>query len=306
MDNKLVKSAVSFDEEQHTYNLAGLELQGITGILSRQIFGHKYDGVPEAVLENARQYGTYVHGICELMDTIGADPVCKEAENYIEIVAENNLKHVASEYLISDEEYAASSIDKVYKGENENEYFIADIKTTSVLDEDYLAWQLGCYKYMFELQNPGCKVAKCYAIWLRHERYELREIEPKAKEDCQELIALDKAGEITYGEKYDIFYGRKQEEIPNDMLAQENRLYELTKQKEDIERQIAELKEDFMQRMSDDNASTWRGYSLTITRKADSKRTDFDKKKFQSEHADLYGQYTKETTIKGSISVRMA
>ena len=94
--------------------------------------------------------------------------------------------------------------------------------------------------------------------------------------------------------------------MPADMLTKEYELKQILEQKKVLEEREAELKQDFMLRMDDEAASTWRGLSLTITRKAESIRTDFDKKKFQSEHGDMYEQYTKETTIKGGISVRMA
>ena len=39
---ELVKSSVVFNEENHTYMLGEKQLQGITGMISRQLFPDKY------------------------------------------------------------------------------------------------------------------------------------------------------------------------------------------------------------------------------------------------------------------------
>lgn len=304
METTLKQSPVIFNEEQHTYNLNDKSLNGVTGILSRQIFGSKYEGIPEDVLRQAAEYGTSIHKYCELCDTTGLVENTDEVWNYLSILRDNQLEHLLSEYLVSDEEYVASSIDKVYKGEKENEYIIADIKTTYKLDKDYLAWQLGIYKYLFELQNPDCKVTKCYGIWLRHEKAELVEIEPKTTKECIDVIECDKRGDKTYIELNDVDLGTE-ETLPSELFKLEKDLWNAITNKKLYEQEETRLKNELQKCMDEACAKTWRGHVLTMTRKADTVRTDFDKKKFQAEHADLYGQYTKETTIKGGISVRV-
>ena len=42
---ELVKSSVVFNEENHTYMLGEKQLQGITGMISRQLFPDKYKDV---------------------------------------------------------------------------------------------------------------------------------------------------------------------------------------------------------------------------------------------------------------------
>lgn len=173
----LVKSGVVFDAEPHTYNLDGLSLHGITGMLSRQLFPNKYDGIPEYILKKAAEKGSQVHESIELYDS-GFEPAEEtlELKNYKRIKGEYGLKTLANEYLVSDNSFFASAIDLVFTDKEENIIF-ADIKTTRKLDKEYVRWQLSIYAYLFELQNPELKVGKLYALWLRGENFEFTEVE---------------------------------------------------------------------------------------------------------------------------------
>lgn len=295
----LRNSDVIFNEELHTYHLNGVALHGVTGILSRRVFPFKYDGIPQAVLDKAADYGKTVHKQIETLDVNGFVTNTPEVWNYMEIVRHNDLEHVASEYLVSDENYTASSIDVVYRGEKENEFIIADIKTTYKLDKVYLAWQLGFYKYLFELQNPDCKVTKCYGIWLRHEDSALVEIEPKTAEEVKAVIEIDKNDNGTYE------VVEEDDTMPSEYFKLEKELFDAIAAKKVFEDEIEKLKKELQGHMDDACAKTWKGYKLTMTRKADTIRKDFDKKRFEKDHADLYGQYIKETTIKGGITIRI-
>ena len=102
---------VTFNEADHEYFTEdGRELSGVTPILSRQLFPDQYKGIDESILQKAAEYGTAIHSILELYDTLGVDddPICEE---YARLTA--GLKHVYSEYLVSDNRRVASKIDKV-------------------------------------------------------------------------------------------------------------------------------------------------------------------------------------------------
>ena len=65
---ELTESGVVFNEQDHTYNLNGKFLSGITGVLHRQLFADEFDGIDEETLKKAAEYGTAVHKSCELFD----------------------------------------------------------------------------------------------------------------------------------------------------------------------------------------------------------------------------------------------
>ena len=161
--SELCRSRVKFDPERHTYTLPdGRELSGITPILSEILFPDKYAKVSVEVLKRAAGRGSKIHGAIEFHDTFGAryDDI-PEVEWYDRLKRENGLVTLENEYLVSDEELVASSIDVVF-----TDYSLADIKTTYRLDTEYLSWQLSIYAWLFEKQNPGLKVPALYAVWL--------------------------------------------------------------------------------------------------------------------------------------------
>ena len=162
-------STVRYDAIAHTYTAPdGRLLRGITGLLKERLGLGSYDGVSEEVLQRAAERGTEVHRLCEEWDNIGHYPEGNaDAEAYVALQADNDLRHVCSEYLVSDGHTYASPIDKVFK--RGHVYDLADIKTTYRLDKEYVSWQLSVYAFLFELQNPLLNVGNLYAIHLMYQ-----------------------------------------------------------------------------------------------------------------------------------------
>ena len=125
---RLNDSGVVFNKENHTYHLDGTELSGITSVIQRQLFPNEYDEVPEEMIQAAAQYGKSVHESCELFDRMWVNDGTVEVADYIQLTHANQLVHEASEYLVTDTKHYASSIDKVYRI-NQDTFTLADIKT---------------------------------------------------------------------------------------------------------------------------------------------------------------------------------
>lgn len=194
---KLAKSGVVFNEIEHTYTYLGSRLTGVTSLLSRTIFRDKYSGIPKEVLAKAADYGHNIHEQIEIVDSMGVTSDTPAVQDYLRIRQENGLIPIANEYLISDEEYMASSIDVIYGVEGSDVYVdITDVKTTSKLDMEYLSWQLSIYAYLFERQNPHLRVRRLLAMWLPKPQYgrsALVEVLRKSKEAIDVLIKWDKS-----------------------------------------------------------------------------------------------------------------
>lgn len=194
---KLFKSEVVFNEIDHTYTYLGTRLTGVTSMLSRTIFRDKYKGIPKEVLAKAADYGHNIHEQIEIVDSMGVTSDTPAVQDYLRIRQQNGLIPIANEYLISDEEYMASSIDVLY-GVEESPVLVdlTDVKTTSKLDMEYLSWQLSIYAYLFERQNPHLKVRRLLAMWLPKPQYgrsALVEVLRKPKEAIEVLIKWDKS-----------------------------------------------------------------------------------------------------------------
>lgn len=189
---KLRKSEVKFDEEYHKYFLKGKELSGITRILSKHIFAGKYKNIPEYILQRAAEIGKYIHRDCELADK-GVGPKTEEGKSYLKLKEFYDLNFAECEYIVTDNEYFASPIDKVFES-GKNEVDLGDIKTTSELDLKYLSWQLSIYAFLFELQNPYITVRKLYGIWLKGKRAKLVEVNRIDPRIIRELLLCEIEG----------------------------------------------------------------------------------------------------------------
>lgn len=299
---RLNKSTVVFDRESHTYTASdGRSLNGITGMLSRQLFPRMYDGVDEETMRNAAERGSFIHSVCELVDSLGVGHPSPEAMGYNELKETYGLLHEESEYLVSDNEHFASCIDKVYR-EGKDTFSLADIKTTYKLDKEYVRWQLSIYAYLFERQNPGAKVIHLYAVWLREERHELVEVERIPDGVVVSLMEHEVNGEQFANPYAPSFTDTS---LPEKYAAMEDAIAEIDRQYKYWSEKKKELSDGVKFEMQNAGVSKWVGDRVSFTRKEDSEREDFDKKRFASDHPDLYKAYLIKTKVSGSVILKV-
>lgn len=292
----------TFNESTHEYFTSdGVQLQGVTGMLRRRIFKDEYKGVSQEVLMNAAERGHLVHSQCEFFDLMGVGTEIPEVYNYSNLVKENNLEHVATEYLISDDEHYASAIDKVFhpKDGAENEFILADIKTTYNFNSEYVSWQLSVYAKMFEEMNPNAKVVGLKGIWLREDArrgsiHKMYDIERKPAAMVEELISCDIEDREFNGTI-----------IPQYISDNIDELRLLTERAKEIEERKKEIVGEILKNMQSDNIQKCDVGTILITRKAGAVRTTFDTKKFKEEHEDLYDTYVKTSTSAESLQITL-
>lgn len=294
----LANSPVVFEELSHKYFLDGKELSGITSLLDRQGLKTDYEGIPEKVLEKAKQYGSLVHQQIEMYDAMGCTtPTTEELEKYQRLKDKHSLKVSANEYLVSDNDWVASSIDVVLE-----DCSLADIKTTSKLDEEYVSWQLSIYAYLFELQNPGMIVPHLFAIWIPRSKKaaKLVELERKPSEWCKELIACDKRGE-----KYQVptpSIDVNEVVIHKDVVAQ---VVELERKLKELNQLKKELQQGLLEQMKANNIKSFKCDTLQLIYKEPTTRESIDSKMLQDKYPDIYRECLKESQVKESITIKV-
>ena len=149
---ELVKSAVVFNEENHTYFLGDkLALCMNTATFFGSPLQYKLRNIFIFIREQLPTYHS-CYSLQQFVDSTGFTPESIEAENYLKERTNVGYKAFANEYTVSDNEHFASNIDCVW--EKDERISLGDIKTTANLDLEYLGWQLSIYAYLFELQNP--------------------------------------------------------------------------------------------------------------------------------------------------------
>lgn len=292
---ELVKSCVVFNEEDHTYFLDDKQLNGITGMIGRQLFPDKYKAIPEAILKKAAEKGKRIHNQCQFVDATGLAQSI-EAENYLAERMSAGYEALANEYTVSDNEYFASNIDCVWqKGDKVS---IGDIKTTYNLDREYLSWQLSIYAYLFELQNPLLKIDKLFGIWLRGTRSELISIERKPDAEVKRLMECE-----INGEQYqctELASVNDKQLLPAELI---NTIIEIEEQASYVSEMQKGYKEKVKVAMREFNVKVWDAGRLRVSYTPPTEAISFDSKKFQAEHPDLYSKYLKTTTKADSIRI---
>lgn len=296
---QLKDSGVSFDAEAHRYFLNGIELNGITGLLHKQVFPDMYHDIPKWVLDRAAERGTMVHESIELLDA-GFTPAesTPELDSYKRIKADNGLKTIANEYIVTDSKHFASGIDLVL-GDKDGNIVIADIKTTSVLNKEYVAWQVSIYAYLFELQNPELNVSKLYAMWLRGDKSEFTEVERIDTDIVKDLLQCE-----VEGRKFINPLAKVDKKMPTQIKDAELAVYTLINQIKELTEQKKQLSEGLLKLMQDNDIKTYKGEHITLSRKAASTREDIDNAKLKKEYPEAYTACVKTTNISESLQIR--
>ena len=302
---QLNDSGVLFNREEHTYELNGKFLSGITEMLQRQLFPDEFDGVPEEAIQQAAHYGTEVHESIEQFDSFWTNDGTQEVADYIDICTTNGLIHERSEYTVTDGMNWASNIDKVFR-KSETVFDIADVKTYGTMTpekQEKARWQLSIYAYLFETLNPNATVGKLYIIHLRNKLKKdgatdhianLIEVGRIPSEVCKKLLDTDLAGEI-FENPYD---------IPADIAEQEDEIRNLIQTKKEVEERLNELKANILSRMEAMQARNWSTENMKLTRKLPSIRSSFDLNRFKGDHPEFdYDAYMKTSTVGSSLLI---
>lgn len=335
----LTQSEVVFNEETHRYLRGDAELSGITGLIHAVLLLGVYpdasDYVKKVQIPKAGYYGTCVHKAIQAWDELGIELTqFPEKEHptagilpsqdvsaelaYYRKVKPRNVKTVASEFTVDYLNFA-SQIDCIWC-DNEGGIYLVDHKTNN-LDyypggadglKEYLSWQLSCYAVMFEKQT-GKKVKGLIGNWMRKGAGELWRIERKPDELVQKLLSTDIMpdgnGRFVYLNQEMQVYAEKVEEVkqtesdsslvvPSDVVTAIATLLKAEKAAKAMKEKLREL-------MEDAGVSKWECDQFTATIGKASESTTFDSKAFQADHPDLYKQYLKKTTRKGSFTQKL-
>ena len=288
------QSNVIFDPINHTYTTPeGKSLSGITGMLSRQLFPNKYSAVPEGVLQKAAERGSAIHEDCRNIDEWDNLPQFKEGGLYKELRDREGILPIANEFIVSDDEHFATAIDVV-----DTDFNLYDIKTTFVLDHDYLSWQLSINAYLFELQN-GFSAGNLYAIWLR-DTAKLIPIVPKPREEVIRLLNCE-----INGEQYT-------QELPADVNVMLQKLsdiefaiMEIENTAKTYEEKAKQLREGLKAEMEKSGVKKWETDNITITYVNATERRGIDSVKLKAEQPSIYEQYSKITNVNSSIKIKL-
>lgn len=158
---------LEFIPEGHIYVYDGIMLPSITTMLKTQ-FGGKYEGINKAILERASRLGTQVHEAIENYEKVGQESDLKELRNWKFLKKAYGFKCLNNEVPVvlfdSGEPIACGRLDLVL--EIDGKIGLGDIKRTSSLDKNYLAYQLNLYRLAYQ-QCYGQEIEFLRGVHLR-------------------------------------------------------------------------------------------------------------------------------------------
>ncbi len=313
----IVNNNVTFEDITHTYFTSdGVELVGITTLMRIHGISPDYSGIPESVLANAALRGKAVHEDIEsycllersLMNftdsMMEAEGICMDT---IKLYRESGVKAIANEYLVSDNECVASSIDIVADTEEANVVDLVDLKTTYKLHKEPLSWQLSFYAYLFEMQNPHLKVRYLYGLHIRNGAQKLVKVDRKSDEVVKAIIECQKRKEKWNPDTQSTF---DLQAIPSDVnLIEMQNIVEYIidtklKLKAAQERQDAMLAAILAQ-MEDKGLSKVDTPYFKITKKDAYERKGVDSGMLKEKYPEIYKEVEKTTLVKSSLTIKL-
>lgn len=297
----LTPSEVIFDEAAHKYSLHDKPLQGVTSTLIRFAFPDTYKDIPQYVLDRAAERGGLIHNQLEIFNSCFDSDIrhypspTPEIQAYSDMLQSYGLRHVASEYLVSDQEHFASSIDEVLADSDGNIYLV-DYKTTATLHYDNVSLQLSIYARWFEQQNPDLKVKEIVCMWFKDGKSKFQPLPRVSEEQIDALITAFLTQDPEY--HYEV-------EIPEQFstLEQEYRL--LTARIEALTLRQGDIKQQLLQLMQANNQKSIKtSYgSYAFVPASTTKR--FDSKLFKDTEPEHYEYYLKEVETKPQIRIKL-
>lgn len=160
---------LEYIDETHTYICDGIILPSITQIIKTK-FGGKYSNVSKEVLERASELGTATHKAIEEYCKNGVESDCKELRNFKFLQKQFKFEVLDNEMPIilfkDNEPVACGRLDLVLKVNDD--LCLGDIKRTSVLDKEYLAYQLNLYRLGYQ-QCYGKEIKGLKGLHLRED-----------------------------------------------------------------------------------------------------------------------------------------
>lgn len=290
-------SKVIFYEDPHEYWLGDLQLFGTSGLYGKHINPDKYSNISPKVLAKAAERGTRIHDECRQVDLFGV-ATSPESKNYQKLMIENGIEPFKTEHMVSDEKHFATKIDKL-----DRELNLYDIKTTYVLDQESLSWQLSISARLFEIQNPLLKVKKLFGIWLRDDKSKLVEVPRISDTIIDDLLDCEVTGRT---------FIVPQQTLTVDIDQALQKLTDLESlisiaeaEMRSTKEQMETIKEFLKDQMSINNVKKWETDNIVVTYVAPTIRESIDSKRLKKEQPDVYSQFIKTSQIKESIRIKI-
>lgn len=149
---------IEYIDDCHIYLVDGVIVPSITQLL-KPLSQSLYDNVPHSVLVVASERGTRIHEAIE-----NGDDTVQEVRNFNWLMEKKKISIRGMEIPVLLDESACGRLDLLL--EKDGELGIADIKTTSSFNKEYVGLQLNMYRLAYQ-QSYGEEIKWLAGIHLR-------------------------------------------------------------------------------------------------------------------------------------------
>lgn len=300
---------VAFDPFLHEYTDEETKVVfiSVTQLLQKHGISPDYGHVDKVLLEQAAERGTLVHSHFETsINSNGQDdsnnPVVRKFldEIYPRFTDWKSETMVFIDGVANRGVDLAGTIDLICKSRT-GRWMIGDIKTTSTLHRETVAWQLTLYRMMWcYLNHVSVSDVDLFCLHIKDGDVIWHDVTPIAQSEIDMLMEC---------EADDIPYCRSREldslDVDNRILAYERKLVELNREVERIKALEEQAKNQIYSTLMEKGVTTLDTPNLHISVIAPTTSTTIDSKKLKAEMPEIYDKYSKQSQRKGYIKIEV-
>lgn len=290
------KGEMHFDEATHTYTKDGQAYMPVTELLKKHGLSADYSAVKSETLRKAAEKGSFVHDEIEQYIKNGTVGFSSELADFIEICDERRLESDRAEFIVYNDEYKVAGRVDLSGLTALNKCFIGDVKTTSTLHTESLAWQLSLYAFLGEMI-----VSEAYGFHLRpNHKSKLVPVTLKRRDDIIQLLEAEKAGTKYEPQKQQVIIANHDKilRLQEDLVLYKNCM-------QAAEQELEKYKEFLLGAMKKNNVKTWETDDLLITYVAPKTKISIDGKRLKEERPEIAQEYRKTTIDKEYVQIKL-
>ena len=289
---------INFDERTHTYtDENGKELISVTTLLQKAGIGPRYGVVDEEVLQKAAAKGTLVHKEIEDYIKKGEIGFTKELAEFINYVTTNNIKVLASEKIVHNDN-VAGTIDLIIQKPNGRISYV-DFKTTSTIHIRYVSWQLSMYKDL-DLNNDYENYRDYLDATLECWHFD--------KEGNLEVVEAEEIGTEHIEKLYEnqgVYQLSVDESALQELYDAEQIIAYYEREKKKAEETAEKVRNKIIEAMKEQCINKYESDKIIITYTPASHTTRFDTNLFKEREPLLYKKYVKRVERKESVRITL-
>ena len=285
---------IRFEEETHRYFDGEKELISVTRLMTKHGLAPDYSGVPEFILRAKAERGSLIHKEIEdyiKTGEIGFTPECGE---FVDYIAQSGATVTGSEKLVNND-ICAGTVD-LFLIDADGHSWIADIKTTSKIHWEAVAWQLSIYNAL-----SGYTATRFSVFYFeRNSALKVKDVIPKSAEEVERLFECEREGKMFFPKVPAIICDTEIAEL----AEIERVIAEAERTKKEAEAREKAIKDAIIKAMEQNGITDPIDLGdLHITYVAPYEKKTIDSARLKKELPDIAAEYTKTSTVGASVRI---